>query len=197
MKNFFYFFFLVLGIFLLLFLILSGLFAIYTGIVDFIHARTEFLEFLLQLIGGIFLMSIGGIPLMLLIRSRYEKIKFKRLMKLYPDKPWMFFSQWAKGRISYSASGSARLLWFSVFGYHAFLGLLVAFRWNDIWSHLKNSPLLALPLSLIFPFGSMISLYIAIRKTIQWKKFGTSTFVMVFNPWNYRRQAGRNGSDKT
>lgn len=182
MGNFFYFFFLVFGILILSLLTLSGLFAVYTGIVDFIHARAEFLECLLQLIGGIFLTSIGGIPLILLFRARYEKIKFKRLMKLYPDKPWMFFIQWAKGRIPYSAKGSARLLWISVFGYHAFLGLLVAFRWNDIWSHLKNSPFLAIPSSLIFPFGSMISLYIAIRKTIQWKKFGTSTFVMSSIP---------------
>ena len=122
---------------------------------------------------SIFTVTFGGVGFGLMFAAQWGKRKIaedERLRGLHPDEPWMWKSEWASGRI---AGSSKETMWF-------------AWGFGILWNLISCPTLIFLPeeiekgnhlaaLGLIFPVVGVGLLWWAIRSTLRFRKFGTST----------------------
>jgi hypothetical protein len=92
---------------------------------------------------------------------------------LYPDSPWMWREEWAKGRVRCSSKKTVILAWiFALFWSAVSLPLLWA-----IPREFGQGNTAAL-IGLLFPVVGVGLLVWATRATLHWRRFGTSEFAM-------------------
>jgi hypothetical protein len=100
----------------------------------------------------------------------------KKLQSENPDAPWMWNQEWAEGRI-HSATGSVTILtWVMALLWNGFAWPVLLILWGD------PEKATMVKVVAIFAFVGVLLLFWAIRNTLGWFRFGTSTFEPASNP---------------
>jgi hypothetical protein len=108
----------------------------------------------------------GGALLQGQSRARKQQAALAQKRQLYPESPWMWREDWSQGRVQSTTRTSMISTW------------VFALLWN-----LVSCPILflmprsgasvgALAVAMVFPLVGVILLFLAIRLTIRWEKFG-------------------------
>ncbi len=108
------------------------------------------------------------------IKKQEAALALKR--QLYPESPWMWREDWSQGRVQSTTRTSMISMW------------VFALLWN-----LVSSPILflvprseastgAMAVAMLFPLVGVIMLFLAVRLTIRWEKFGKTWFDLTTLP---------------
>lgn len=106
-----------------------------------------------------------------MIGSRHQEFR-----RRYPDQPWQWRDDWRTGRIEHNAKWLAIAMWaFSILwnGIVVTAGVLGG---GDLLRQASEDP--AAYLFLLFPVVGLGVLYLAVRATMQWRRYGTSTLIL-------------------
>lgn len=126
---------------------------------------------------GLFGLVFSGVGFGLLVgailgfRSQKRAAAFEAAR---PEEPWLWREDWARGQITASTKGTMRIAWalaafWNAISSGAFAAFLNSHGRRDAVSYII----------LIFPLVGLGLVAWAIRETIEWKKFGQSTFKML------------------
>jgi hypothetical protein len=153
-----------------------GTFATIKGLTGLIGGHGEKNIGVLAVVGVVF--SIIGYGLIASTVVMYRSMKRDAaLHAAHPGEPWLWRTDWADGRIH---SNTRTVMW---------LAWVLAFIWNAVSSgvyfqltsaNIRRQP--AVLFVLLFPLVGIGLLVWAIRETIEWKKFGDSTFKLLSVP---------------
>ena len=125
---------------------------------------------------SIFAVTFGGVGFGLMFAAQWGKRKLaedERLRGLHPDQPWMWKSEWASGRISGSNKGT---MWFA-WGFAILWNLISCPTAIFLPEEIEKGNHLA-ALGFLFPIVGVGLLWWAVRSTIRYRRFGTSTLQM-------------------
>ncbi len=101
-----------------------------------------------------------------------------RLRAAHPDQQWLWRSDWAAGRVDDSNRRKMRLLWLFSILWTVLSSPFLFFVPKDV---IMNHDYPAL-LVLVFPAASIGWIFLALKATKRWRKFGQSSFVMSNAP---------------
>lgn len=153
-----------------------GTFAAIKGLMIFFSGGKTQDAVVLTIIGTVFAAFGYGFVTLAIVSFRSQK-RDAAVRAANPGQPWLWRKDWAEGRIN---AGTKATMWFA---------WTFALFWNAVSSgplfavasaNIRQQP--ALLLALVFPIIGAGLLIWAIRETIEWKKFGQSTFKMLSVP---------------
>lgn len=125
---------------------------------------------------GLTFSLVGGALLRGQFKVKEQQDALARKRQRYPESPWMWREDWSQGRVQSSTRTSMVTMW------------VFALVWN-----LVSNPLLflmphsgaswgAMAVAMLFPLVGVILLYLAVRLTIRWEKFGKTWFDLTTLP---------------
>jgi len=129
---------------------------------------------------GIFLVVFGGVGLggiLFLIWAWKEEKLENKLKQRYPSEPWKWRRDWEHGRLKCSSKGKMIAMWaFAIFwnGISSFVPFVAwqGFKAGEYW----------VLVALLFPIIGMILLWMAVKRTINFSKNGTSSLILNTHP---------------
>ncbi len=147
-----------------------GTFALWEAYEEYYSLNYTPKDFWGPLVGGAIFSLIGYSIIISLMRYHYYEKAVSRLKNRYPNQPGMHTPEWAKGSVSSAAKTGVVGIW------------IITFIWNGITApaafamydkiHRKTFESLAVvPFVLI----GIYLLYLAIRATLRWYRFGNTT----------------------
>ncbi len=135
-----------------------------------------------QALGGlVFFVVFGGIgigAIYFAIWGADAERKPKGLEAAYPNEPWLWREEWARGRIPSGGKRTLVVAWIMALGFSA---CSVPLLWV-IPEEVTEKDNLAALLGLVFPLASCGLLVWALRATVRWLKFGESIFELKTLP---------------
>lgn len=128
-------------------------------------------------VGALF--TFVGLALMGVARFAGRKqVEISAAQEKHPNEPWMQRADWAAGEVKSSDKQSLMALWFFAIFWNAISGPLTFFLPKKI----QEKGEFMLYLFFIFPIIGMFLLVAAIRGSLRYRRFGTSTFKMLSVP---------------
>jgi hypothetical protein len=155
---------------------LIGVLALWTAVRLILHPPEQPNAFIGPLLIGSILTGIGVIMPFVLMRAGRREVFRAQMVRQNPGQPWSWREDWHAGRIIGSTPAAARLLWLVTFVWNGF-------TWPVAWLFLSqpdHEP--GLYFVLLFPAAGVLLLGVAVRGTLQARKYGSSVFVMKTVP---------------
>jgi hypothetical protein len=153
-----------------------GLLAILVGSYRYLTGVTDLMQTVLLAIFGLMFFAIGAGPLLFLRSAKKRAEHEAQAQAAHPDQPWMWREDWAVGHISSSNKLVMGFAWgFAIVWNLISTPLLFAFRNRPE----KDYVIL---IALLFPAIGVLLLIRAIRRSLEFRKFGMSSFVMSSVP---------------
>jgi hypothetical protein len=156
----------------------AGLFSLFQAYKQFAEGPADWEKTTMLAIAGL---VFSGAGFGMIGASRYGLAKAhetEQLKQTYPDSPWMWRAEWTTGRVPGSDRSTMLLAW----AFAAFWNLISApilFIFPEEFFDKGNKFAL---IGLLFPAVGAGLLVWAVRATLRWRKFGSSTFEMTTLP---------------
>lgn len=159
-----------------LFLGLLGLLSLTAGVRFLLDPPDEPNAAVGPLLIGAILTGIGFIMPFVITRAQRTSAFRQQMRHERPGEPWAWREDWQSGRIKGSSVASSKVLWL-------FALIWNAFTWPVAWLFLtQKSGEPGIQLILFFPAVGVVILILAVRGTLQARKYGTSMLVLKTTP---------------
>lgn len=99
-------------------------------------------------------------------------------LEKHPDHPWLANRQWAEARVTSSSIGPAGFLWFFALNWWGVLWFAV----SDRGDRLLQASWPEKALMAVFPIIGLITLWVAVKHTVRWWRYGSSTLIIETLP---------------
>lgn len=129
----------------------------------------------LAAMGAVFA-AVGGGIIWIGLHARTSMRRQEELQQQHPKEPWLWEERWRDRRIKHDARGASLALWGFAILWNAIVGTAIAAGWRDLLDQVSEEP--GMLFFLLFPVVGIGVLIAAIRSTMQWRRFGTSTLVL-------------------
>lgn len=113
-----------------------------------------------------------------LLKDRLSERGAAALVRKHPDEPWLGNRQWAARKVSSSTIGLVGFLWFFAINWCAVLWFFA----NGRSEELLQLSWVELTLMAIFPIIGLITVWTAVKHTIRWWRYGSSTLLIETLP---------------
>jgi hypothetical protein len=160
--------FLVLGAF--------GALSIWTSVKILLSTEADPTTAIGPLLSGVTLLGVGLVVPTVLRRRQAAVAAREQRRAADPDRPWTWREEWASGRISGGGYAAAVGLWL-------FAGVWNVFTWPAAWLVLSRSgDEEGVYFVLLFPAAGAFLLLVAVRATLQQRKYGRSYVTLQTHP---------------
>ncbi len=149
---------------------------LYGAILNFEEGDTT--NGLLMLTAALAFGGFGAGAYVLAVNAFKGRARESDLQTLHPSEPWMWREDWASGRIRSTGRSAAWFFWGFAILWNLISTPLVIFLPEEITEKGNTAALIGL----LFPLVGIGLIVVAIRKTIQHKKFGECVFQMMRTP---------------
>lgn len=112
------------------------------------------------------------------LRDRLRARRAVAAEAAHPDAPWRANPAWAKGEVTSSSFGAAAFLWFFALNWW---GMLL-FAVTDRGEALLAAPWPEQALMAVFPLIGLVTVWTAVKRTLHWRRYGTSTLTIETLP---------------
>ena len=154
--------------------LLMGLAAAQGGIALLLKGDPNRLGASFAVIMGIVLITVSGIYFYrAYFVSPLRAARIARMVRQYPDQPWMKRADWAARRVEYSTSFIAIGMWIWVAGWWGFICFIGWVNYAKIIKALSESWWNGVLMS-VFVGAGLLGLAFAIKLTLHWHLYGTS-----------------------
>lgn len=125
---------------------------------------------------GLSFFSIGVTVVLLGLRQFVVGRRVRDHQQRSPDKPWLWNDDWRDGKIQYNARTRAIAMWFFSLLWNGIVAMAIVLGGPDLARQASEDP--AFYLFLLFPLVGIGVVIFAVRTTLQWRRYGTSTLVL-------------------
>lgn len=154
-----------------------GLFAGVTALKEAASPNPDWAHVAYGMMFGLIFGAVGSGFLIALAFGRRKLKAIEALKASYPDSPWMWRADWAKGRVLSKTHSSMVGAWILAVFWNSISWFVVCFGWREIELKMQRKP--AVMLVFLFPLVGIGIFIYAVRETLRWLEFGKTWFEMT------------------
>lgn len=151
-----------------------GILSIARALRSILSGNYEIPELIILMVFGII---FGGVGVGILLGARYGGRIMKReilLRERHPDEPWKWREEWTTNRIKGAGKGALAFTWFFALFWNLISWTVIGSNFKDLLARKDWTTLFVL----LFPLIGLGLLIWAVKATIRWRKYGSSTLVL-------------------